>query len=53
MPQWFRDWWRGYSDEDVDQARWKADFLRRQNHPGHHIALTGRELLALTREGLD
>jgi hypothetical protein len=47
-----RDWWRGYSDEDVDQARWKADFLRRQNHPAHHITLTGRELLALTREGL-
>jgi hypothetical protein len=33
MPQWLMDWWRGYSDEGVDQARWKADFLRRRNAP--------------------
>lgn len=40
----FRDWWRGYGDDDIESLGEKMAVPRR---PGTVIALTGREWLAL------
>ncbi len=46
--KWLRDWWRGYSDEDIQSACRKI--LATPDFPGTIIPMTQREIEALVKE---
>lgn len=42
-----RDWWRGYSDQDVESVISK---MRVDKRPGGVVLITNREMMALSDE---
>jgi uncharacterized protein YbjT (DUF2867 family) len=46
---WLRDWWRGYTDDDI---RTLAAKLREPRPPGGTVPLTSREWRAFKKIGL-
>ena len=44
---WWRDWWRGYSEADVESAILK---IHANRIPGTIIPVTGREMAALVKD---
>lgn len=44
MTSWLKDWWRGYSDVDIENVRRR---VAESASPGSAIGMTSREYLAL------